>query len=176
MLTRETLASTWVALIDDHPLVRQGLRTLIDLTPGFRVVAEADDEAAAIRAVNEICPDLEIVDISLRQSSRLDVIKWLHQNHPSIRILVASTFDEQQYGERAFRAGAIGFVNKQSPTQTIIAALRNVQDGKLSFSDSGNVEGLPPYCTTMSSKCWLQRGCMWRWRETRCKTQPCGIV
>lgn len=124
-----------VLIVDDHELLREGLRLLIDREPDLEVCGDAADEPAGIRKVSQLSPEIVIVDLSLSSGSGLELIKWIHKNSPDTKIIVSSMHDESLYGERVLRAGANGYVNKQDPARTILRAIREVRNGKLYFSD-----------------------------------------
>ena len=124
-----------VLIVDDHPIVREGLALLISGQPDLEVCGEAEDVATAGQLVDETKPDVAIVDISLKGSSGLELIKRIKAKHPSVRILVSSIHDESVYAERALRAGAMGYVNKREATRTILGALRQILDGRVYLSE-----------------------------------------
>lgn len=127
--------ATRVLIVDDHELLRQGMRLMIANEPGLEVCGEAVDEAEAMRLVRESRPKLAIVDIGLKSGNGLDLIKRIKAHDSSVRIIVSSMHEERLYGERALRAGAEGYVNKQEPARTIIRAIRQVRQGKMYFSE-----------------------------------------
>lgn len=127
--------TTRVLLVDDHELLRQGMRLMIGNEPDLEVCGEAVDEAEAMRLVHDAHPNLAIVDIGLKAGNGLDLIKRIKAYDPSVRIIVSSMHEERLYGERALRAGAEGYVNKQEAARTIIRAIRNVLQGKMYFSE-----------------------------------------
>ncbi|MFG0284656.1 MAG: response regulator [Phycisphaerales bacterium JB039] len=122
-----------ILIIDDHPLVRRGVRDALSDEPDLEVVAEAADVAEGLRKAAD-APDLAIVDISLGHGSGLDLIKQLRAQHPDIKILVLSVHDEALYAERALRAGAQGYLRKSEPADTLIAAIRSVLRGGAALS------------------------------------------
>ena len=119
-----------VFLVDDHPLVREWLGNLLRLQPDLDVCGEAGDPAAALDAMNAHPPDIAVVDLSLKQGSGLDLIKALRLHSPGVRILVLSMHEDISDIERAFRAGALGYVMKRESTGQIVAAIRQVHSGK----------------------------------------------
>ncbi|MDH3719473.1 MAG: response regulator transcription factor [Planctomycetota bacterium] len=123
-------------LVDDHELLRDGMRLLIGNEQGWDVCGEAEDEASALRKVRKSNPDIVVVDLTLSNGNGLELIKSIHKNHPHIKTIVSTMHDEKVYGERALRAGASGYVNKQDPARTILKAIRRVLDGKLFFSET----------------------------------------
>lgn len=124
-----------VLIVDDHPIVREGLALLISSQPDLEVCGAAEDVATAGQLVDEMKPDVAIVDISLKGSSGLELIKRIKAKHPSVRILVSSIHDESVYAERVLRAGAMGYVNKQEATRAILVALRRILDGRVYLSE-----------------------------------------
>jgi DNA-binding NarL/FixJ family response regulator len=115
-----------VLIVDDHPIVRQGLTQLISQESDLEVVGEADDAATAIEAVSRLAPDVVIVDLMLKNSSGIELIKDIKARRPEVRILVVSMHDEAVYAERALRAGSHGYVMKQEATHEVLIALRKV--------------------------------------------------
>ena len=94
------------------------------------------DQPSAIQLLQSEAPQIVIVDLALRRGDGLDLVKWIHANRPATRVIVLTMHPESVYGERAFRAGASGYVDKQDPSRTILEAIRRVRLGKLFFSDS----------------------------------------
>jgi DNA-binding NarL/FixJ family response regulator len=125
---------TRILIVDDHELLRQGLRELIGSKPDLEICGEALDEIGALKQFRELQPDLMIVDISLKQGDGIDLIKRIHAESASVRMLVLSMHDESLYAQRALRAGALGYVSKQAPSRTILEAIRCLLDGKLYLS------------------------------------------
>jgi DNA-binding NarL/FixJ family response regulator len=119
-----------ILLVDDHPMMRAGLAARIATEPDLRVVGEAGSEAEALEFLREGLPDLAIVDISLRDSSGLDLVRQIRARGSSCRVLVISGFRETIYGERALRAGALGYLNKQETDERLIEAIRTVLKGR----------------------------------------------
>lgn len=124
-----------IFLVDDHPLVREWLTNLIQQQPDLAVCGETENAPAALSAIATAKPDLVIADINLKNSSGLELIKNLKESHPNIPVLVLSMHDESLYAERAFRAGASGYVNKRETAQKTVEAIRRVLDGKLYVSE-----------------------------------------
>ncbi len=125
-----------VFLVDDHPLVREWLTTLIQQQPDLLVCGEAETRAEAVAAIPRLRPDVAIVDIALKDSSGLELIKDLAQLSPGTAVLVLSMHEESQYAERSLRAGARGYVMKRETTGKIITAIRQVLEGKLYISNT----------------------------------------
>jgi DNA-binding NarL/FixJ family response regulator len=120
-----------ILIVDDHPLVREGLAMRISTQPDLEVCGEASTEDEALAAVEQTRPDLMIVDLSLKAGHGLDVIKRTKKHHPAVKMLVVSGFQESLYAERALRAGAMGFLNKQQSHDVVIDAIRTVLRGEL---------------------------------------------
>jgi DNA-binding NarL/FixJ family response regulator len=124
-----------VLIVDDHPIVREGLASLLSKQPDFEICGEADDVPTAIRLIEETRPNVVTVDISLNCGNGLDLIRRIHGTNSAIRLVVCSLHDETLYAERALQAGALGYVNKHEATRTIVKAIRMVLDGKIYLSD-----------------------------------------
>ncbi len=124
-----------VFLVDDHPLVREWLTNLINQQPDFTVCGEAESAPPALEAILALKPRIAIVDLSLKDSSGIDLIKALRQACPAVAVLVLSMHDESHYAERALRAGAKGYIMKRETTKKIVTAIRQVLEGKLYISD-----------------------------------------
>lgn len=123
-----------VFLIDDHPLVRRGLREVFDSETDLGVCGEAEDLPQALALLAELDCDLAIVDISLQGPNGVEVIKQLRTQHPELAILVCSMHDEALYAERALRAGARGYIQKKETPEQVVAAARRVLGGHFYLS------------------------------------------
>ena len=123
-----------VLIVDDHPVVRRGLRELIAQTPDLMVCGEADDLPEALDQVKTTQPDVAVVDISLKSGSGIELIKQIKAMHPQVKMLVSSVYDESLYAERALRAGAMGYINKEEALDSIIEAIRQVLGGRVYLS------------------------------------------
>ena len=123
-----------VLLVDDHPVVRDGLAQRIELEPDLTVCATCDSVSVALKAAEAHHPDLAVVDLALPNGHGLDLIKELHTRHPAMRLLVFSMHDEQTYGERALLSGAQGYVMKDESPDRVLEAIRNVLAGKISIN------------------------------------------
>jgi DNA-binding NarL/FixJ family response regulator len=135
-MTPETISSKkGIFLVDDHPLVREWLTNLINQQPDLAVCGEAENGPQAMRAILKLRPDVAIVDISLKDSSGIELIKNLQQTAPGTAILVLSMHEEVHYAERALRAGARGYIVKRETTRKVIAAIRQVLAGTIYISD-----------------------------------------
>ena len=125
---------TRVFLVDDHPLVRESLASLIARQPDLSVCGEADRPASALAAIASLKPDVAVVDLSLGDGSGLELIRDLKRMHPEVAVLVLSMHDESLYAERALRAGARGYIMKREATRNVILAIRRVREGKIAVS------------------------------------------
>ncbi|MCY2962368.1 MAG: response regulator transcription factor [Planctomycetota bacterium] len=123
-----------VLIVDDHPLVRQGLRALLETQPDFRVSGEAEDIRSALQELEHGKPEVLIVDISLKECSGLELIHRIRAKNLTIPILVVSMYDEKLFAERSLAAGAQGYVSKQQAPETVVTALRQVLAGRLYVS------------------------------------------
>jgi len=130
-----SVAKKKILVVDDHPLVREWLANLIQQQPDLTVCSETESAPSALSAVASARPDLVIVDINLKNSSGIELIKSLKESHPEVPVLVLSMHDESLYAERIFRAGARGYVNKRETAQKVVEAIRRVLAGKLYVSE-----------------------------------------
>jgi DNA-binding NarL/FixJ family response regulator len=124
-----------VYLVDDHPVVRESLTSLLNHEPDLSVCGEAEDAVSAMRDISAKRPDLIIVDLSLSAGSGFELIKDLKKLLPGLAILVFSMHDEKLYAERCIRAGAGGYVMKRESTKRILATVREVLAGRMGVSD-----------------------------------------
>ncbi len=124
-----------IFIVDDHAMFRDGLRRLIDLEPDLTVCGDAPDAVSGLRGMGESAPDLAIVDISLDSTSGIDLIKAIKRDYEDMPVLVVSMHSESLYGDRALRAGAMGYVMKSEPATTVIAAIRKVLGGNVHMSE-----------------------------------------
>lgn len=120
-----------ILIVDDHPIFRHGLAQLINQEHDLVVCGEAESYHAAWKAVDDLSPDIVIIDITLKNMSGIDLIKELHKNHKSLPMLVVSMHEESLYAERALRAGARGYIMKQEASESVIEAIRQVLEGRL---------------------------------------------
>ena len=133
-LTPHKKLKTSVFLVDDHPLVRQGLGQIINNETDLEVIGEAEDASKALHLIETKQPDLVIVDISLRGNNGLELIKNIKAVLPNLPILVFSMHDESVYAQRALRAGARAYVMKQESADKILLAIRRIIDGDIYVS------------------------------------------
>ncbi|NCD21818.1 MAG: response regulator transcription factor [Spartobacteria bacterium] len=124
-----------VLIVDDHPLLRDGLAKVINQQSDLAVCGEAADARAGLAAVAKLRPDVAIVDLTMDEGNGLDLIKDLHLRQPDLPVLVLSMHHENLYAERAVRAGARGYVMKREPVAAVLAALRKVLAGQMAFSE-----------------------------------------
>jgi DNA-binding NarL/FixJ family response regulator len=124
-----------VFLVDDHPIVRQGLALFIDREPDLMVCGEADGATSALQAIREAVPDFVVLDISLDGPDGLELLKTLRVRYPNLPVLVLSMHDEAVYAERALRAGANGYIMKQEATDRVLTAIRHILGGDVYLSD-----------------------------------------
>jgi DNA-binding NarL/FixJ family response regulator len=124
-----------VFLVDDHPLVREHLTALIQREVDLEVCGEAADAPTALALISRQSPDLVILDISLKQSNGLELIKDLKQRWPKLPVLVLSMHDEMLYAERSLRAGALGYITKEEATVSVLSAVRKVLGRQVYLSE-----------------------------------------
>ena len=128
-----------VLIVDDHPIMRQGLAQLINHEPDLIVSGEAEDAPAAMTAIEQLRPDLVTVDITLPGKGGLELIKDIRALHPELAMLVVSMHDESLYAERVLRAGARGYIMKQEGGKLLMQAIRQVLDGQIYVSNKMSV-------------------------------------
>ena len=119
-----------ILIVDDHPLVREGLTMRLSMQPDLQVCGAAASEDEALSLVNTLSPDLVLIDISLKSGNGIDLVKQIKSRHPSVKMLVVSGFNESLYAERALRAGALGYLHKQESSEKLLDAVRTVLSGK----------------------------------------------
>ena len=124
-----------VFVIDDHPIVREGLARLINGEPDLFVCGAAEDIYSALKSMEILKPDIAIADISLKGPDGIELIKHLKTRMPGLPVLVLSIHDESIYAPRALRAGARGYIMKQEATENVLVALRRVLIGEVYLSD-----------------------------------------
>ena len=120
-----------IFLVDDHPLVRDWLSTLLREQKDFEVCGTAEDPPTALAGIAVALPDIAIVDLSLKNGSGLDLIKDLRERHPEVQIIVLSMHEEIFFAERSMRAGARAYVTKRESTARIVEAIREVRAGRV---------------------------------------------
>jgi len=124
-----------VLVVDDHPLLRQGLALLINQQQDMHVCGEAEEAHAAMQSIAEKNPDIIILDISLKGPDGLELLKGIRAVHPDLPVLILSMHDEAIYAERALRARANGYIMKQEATEKVLVALRRIFHGDVYLSD-----------------------------------------
>jgi DNA-binding NarL/FixJ family response regulator len=120
-----------ILIVDDHPIVRRGLAELIALEPDLEVSGESADMAEALNQIETNPPDAAIIDISLKSGHGLELIERVKAKHADVKMLVSSMHDELLFAERSLRAGALGYIPKHEPTDTLLDALRKVLRGEI---------------------------------------------
>ncbi len=125
-----------VFIVDDHPLVREGLALLINKLCCYAVVGGAGDVRQALAGIDRTKPDLAIVDIGLKTEDGLELTKSIRKLHPKTKVLILSMYNEGIYAERALRAGARGYIMKNADNEELVKAIRNVLGGKIYLNDS----------------------------------------
>jgi DNA-binding NarL/FixJ family response regulator len=124
-----------ILVVEDHPVVCAGLMQLIGNQPDLTCTATANNTAAAKRLVEECEPDLLLLDLRLKSGDSLELIKSLRIEHPEVKVLVLSQYDELIFAERALRAGASGYIMKENATDEVLRAVRKVLANELYFSE-----------------------------------------
>jgi DNA-binding NarL/FixJ family response regulator len=142
MIVGQTIASSKgkaktakILVVDDHPLVRDQLRAVVESEADLKFCGEADDGYHALGVIRSAKPNLVIVDLTLKGLTGLDLIKEIRLRHPKLLILVVSMHDESLYAERAIHAGARGYITKQEATKKILQAIRRVLSGEIYLSE-----------------------------------------
>jgi DNA-binding NarL/FixJ family response regulator len=120
-----------ILLVDDHPMVRERLAEIISRETDLQVCGEAEDRNDALEVTEATQPDLAVVDITLKTSDGLELVKDMRSRWPNMSVLVVSMHDESLYAERVIRAGAMGYITKQEATRNILQAIRTVIRGEV---------------------------------------------
>lgn len=128
------MESIRVAIVDDHPVVRQGVRNMLAYQPDIQVVAEATDAASFFQSLDETDVDLALLDIKLPDSSGIEVARRLKKEYPEIRIIILTTYDDEQFLTSALQAGAEGYLLKSVSPAVLTAAIRRVATGERMLS------------------------------------------
>jgi DNA-binding NarL/FixJ family response regulator len=126
---------TRILIVDDHPIVRQGLAELINHEPDLTICGQAEDAREALKIIKESKPNMVIVDISLKETSGMELMKDIEAQYPGVLVLALSMHDESLYAERALRAGAKGYIMKAEATENVVTAIRKVLSGQIYISD-----------------------------------------
>ena len=124
-----------ILIVDDHPIVRQGLTLLINREKDLAVCGDAEEACTAMRQIRETKPNLIVVDISLNGPDGIDLLKEIRLRQPNMPVLILSMLDEQVYAERALRAGANGYIMKHEATERVLVAIRRILGGEIYISD-----------------------------------------
>jgi len=134
-MTTQKINPSRIVIVDDHPVVRAGLRTLIDEEPPLSVCAEASNVRDAIEVTRREEPDLVLIDISLGDGNGIELIRRLKLQHPELKMLACSMHDESLFAERAINAGARGYVHKHQGTEQVLDAICQVLAGRIYLSE-----------------------------------------
>jgi len=126
---------TRVFIVDDHPLIRDGLGVLIGSQRDLQVCGSAGSMRDALQQITQAPPDVLVADLSLKDGLGLELIRTVKERFPQVRMLVVSAFEEDQYAERVLRSGALGYVNKQECDTKLLEAIRTVQTGRRFVSE-----------------------------------------
>jgi DNA-binding NarL/FixJ family response regulator len=132
---KESQKKARTIVVEDHPVLSDGLRQLIDKQPDLACVGIADNTSDAKRLVERSEADLMVLDLRLKGGDALDLIKTLRVEHPDLKVLVLSQYDELIFAERTLRAGAFGYIMKENATEEVLRAVRKVLSGELYFSE-----------------------------------------
>jgi DNA-binding NarL/FixJ family response regulator len=144
--------ATRILLVDDHPVVRDGFAEVINREPDLAVCAAAEDRAGALQAIETHRPGLVVIDLTLRNSSGMELIKDIHVRWPGLVILVVSMHNENLYAERVLRAGARGYITKQQATRDILLAIRRVLSGGIYLNETTGAAVLARLAATPQAK------------------------
>jgi DNA-binding NarL/FixJ family response regulator len=126
---------TKVLLVDDHPILRTGLRRMIDQESDMQVCGEAEDGPKAFELCGTLTPDIAVIDISLKGSNGIELVKNLKARYPELPTLVLSMHDESLYAERALRAGSRGYIMKEEAIEQVLVAIRRALLGEIFLSE-----------------------------------------
>jgi DNA-binding NarL/FixJ family response regulator len=134
-----------VLVVDDHPLMRQGLALLINQQQDMQVCGEAEEAQAAMQAITQLRPDIMILDISLKGPDGIELLKNIRATDPDLPVLILSMHDEAIYAERALRARANGYIMKQEATEKVLVAVRRILSGEVYLSERMSNKMLQQY-------------------------------
>jgi DNA-binding NarL/FixJ family response regulator len=131
-----TLKKVKILIVEDHEIFRLGIKELINHEPDLAVCAEAEDVDTARALINAFQPDMVIIDITLKKSNGMDLIKEISSYHKTMKMLVLSMHDELLYAERSLQAGAQGYIMKQETSKSIVKAIRHILQGNIYVSEN----------------------------------------
>lgn len=135
------LGKSKIIVVDDHPVVRYGLTWMVSSQPDLEVCAGADGIEQALDQIRKLEPDLAVIDLTLKDGSGIGLLSQIRDTFPKVKTLVWSMFEGAAYVQRSLRAGAMGYVHKQQPMETVISAIREVLKGHI-FADRQTTESL----------------------------------
>jgi DNA-binding NarL/FixJ family response regulator len=124
-----------IFIVDDHPIVRQGLMQMINAENDLIICGQGEDAYQALKQIRTLKPDLTLLDISLKDTGGIELLKELRAQDPDLRVLILSMHDESLYAERALRAGGRGYIMKQEAPQVLLEAIRKVLNGEIYVSE-----------------------------------------
>src|SRR5690606_4696059 len=119
-----------VMIVEDQALMRVGLRTLLELEEGVREVGEASDGVEALEIIPDVRPDVALVDVRMHRMDGIELIERLGREHPKVAAIILTTFDDDEYVFRGLRAGARGYILKDTPSEELAAAIKKVHRGE----------------------------------------------
>jgi NarL family two-component system response regulator LiaR len=125
-----------ILLADDHKLVREGIRQLVEGAGDLRVIAEAGDGKEAEALIQSQKPDVAVLDIQMPKASGIEVTRWVRANHPDVGVLILTAYDDDPYVMAVLQAGANGYLLKTAAVEELVQAVRDVNDGKSAFSQT----------------------------------------
>lgn len=147
-MNRSSSKAIRVLIVDDHPVVRRGLQSCLGEHPGFEVVGEAADGEEALRLARALQPDVALVDINMPRMDGLQLCEALHDTAPEVRVVILSIHNKPEYIQRAIRAGAKGYLLKDTPPEQLAEAVQKVYQGQPVFS---------PWVTQVALNQWVSR-------------------
>ena len=124
-----------IVIVDDHAMIRQGLISLIDDQQDLMVCGQAEDAPEALKTISDVKPDIVILDISLKSSNGLELMKSIKAQYPKLPVLVLSMHNEELYAERALRAGAMGYIMKSEASEEVLTAIFQILSDQIYVSD-----------------------------------------
>jgi len=124
-----------IMIVDDHPIMREGLAQLLEHEKDLTICGQFEEATKAFDAIGDLKPDLALVDISLKGSSGIDLLKNIKIHYPKLLVLVLSMHDESLYAERVLRAGAVGYIMKQEASEKVLIAIRQILNGEIYLSE-----------------------------------------